>query len=73
MSNKGEEDEDECDGDDETVFKYKIDKLRGKAETFLQMLNDMRKRARELPEDSPEKEQCTYVDESLSLLDKCAK
>ena len=56
-----EEDEDEIDGDDETIFMYKIDKLRGEANTFLKMLNDMRKRAKELPSGSPEKEQYRYV------------
>lgn len=55
------EEEDEIDGDDETVFKYKIDKLRGKAEIFLQMLNDMRKRVRELPEGSQAEEQYRFV------------
>lgn len=45
--------EDEIDDDPETTFKYKLNKLRKEAEVFLQLLNDMRKRARELPQDSP--------------------
>ena len=43
--------------DDEVVFKYKLTKLRKESEVFLKMLNDMRKRVRELPEDSPVAEQ----------------
>lgn len=47
------DDDDEIDGDDETVFKQKLAKLRKEAEVFLKMLNEMRRRARELPPDSP--------------------
>lgn len=63
MSNpfNSDEDEDEIDGDEETIFKYKLDKLRKKAEVFLHMLNDMTKRNKELPQGSPVAEQYKSV------------
>lgn len=53
--------EDETDGDDETVFKHKLERLRKEAEVFLNLLNDMRRRHKELPPGSPaaEKYKCT--------------
>ena len=52
-----DDDDDRIDGDDETVFKHKVEQLKPKSEIFLQMLNDMRRRSRDLPEDSPAEEQ----------------
>ena len=43
----------DIDGDDETVFRHKLDYLRSQAEIFLKMLNDMRRRLKELPPDAP--------------------
>jgi len=57
-----EDDEDDLiDGDEETVFKYKVSKLTLKSGVFLQMLNDMRRRSRELPDGSPAEEQYRYT------------
>lgn len=53
--------DDEIDGDDETIFNYKLGKLKKEAQVFLQMLNDMRRRARELPPESPVTEQYKYI------------
>ena len=40
---------------------HKLEYLRKQAETFLKMLNDMRKRLKELPADAPAAKQYRYV------------
>ena len=68
-----EEDEDTIEGDDETVFKYKVNKLRPQSQVFLQMLNDMRRRSKELPEGSPAEEQYRFLKYICTLLPTCCK
>ncbi len=53
--------DEEIDGDEKTIFEYKMKKLRGESEVFLRMLNDMRNRFKELPPDSPVAEQYKYI------------
>ena len=60
--------DDEIDGDDETIFKHKLNKLRGKAEIYLQMLNEMRRRAKELTQGSPADEQYRSVVSNKNIL-----
>lgn len=55
------DDNDDFGGDDEVMFKSKLVQLRKEADVFLKMLNDMRRRARELPPDSPVAEQYKNV------------
>lgn len=47
----------ETDADEETLFMQKLDYLRKHAEIFLKMLNDMRRRLKELLPDAPAAQQ----------------
>lgn len=50
----------DIDGDEETVFFHKLEYLRTQAEVFLKMLNDMRRRLKEIPVDSAAAQQYRY-------------
>ena len=47
----------ETDADEETLFMQKLEYLRKYAEIFLKMLNDMRRRLKELSPDAPAAQQ----------------
>lgn len=57
----------DIDGDEETVFRHKLDYLRSQAEIFLKMLNDMRRRLKEIPPDAPAALQYRYLASSFNL------
>ena len=46
--------------DSEDEFSEKLNYLRNHAEVFLSMLNDMRRRLKELPQDAPTAQQYRY-------------
>ena len=52
---------DEIDGDEETQFMKKLDYLKSHSEVYLRMLNDMRRRLKELPANSPTSQQYRSV------------
>lgn len=69
-----EEDEmDDIDGDDETIFKHKVEKMRPQSTIFLQMLNDMRRRSKELPQGSPAEEQYRYQTNFFYKIIRCSQ
>ena len=47
--------------DEETKFMQKLEYLRTQAEIFLKMLNDMRRRLKELSPDAPAAQQYRYT------------
>lgn len=47
----------ETDADEDTLFMQKLEYLRNYAEIFLKMLNDMRRRLKELSPDAPAAQQ----------------
>ncbi len=48
------------------MFFHKLDYLRTQAEVFLKMLNDMRRRLKEIPVDSAAAQQYRYLREATS-------